>query len=490
MKIERIPVCLPGRRSSLPSRRNCVFGFSFVLLILGNHISVSAQDAAKDEDTSSSPPVEANSGEVETPTIAPKVEVNPQTSDDAIAQRLTEILETTGWFQSPSVQVDRGVAFLSGSTDTAAHRKWAEATAINTTDVVAVVNHISVTEPSIWDLTPAIQSLQQLGRETMQLLPLLLIAVIITVVFYFLAKLAAMIAVHVATRRIKSEMLRQVLANVAAVLIFVIGCYIALRTSGLTRLAVTVLGSTGLIGLALGFAFRDIAENYLASILLSLNHPFRVGDMIEVDGAQGIVRKVTTRGTILNTLEGNQLQIPNSTVYKSRIVNFTASPLLRLDFAVGIGFDVAVSDAQEVIMNVFKKHPAVETEPQPMVLVDALGSATVNLKCIYWINQRDHSPLKVGSSVIRLAKDALMKQGISMPDEAREIVFPDGVPVQMVGDEVPAIPASQTPPNPISSPRCEEATQSEGEGDLSNEDAEILEATRENEMSAERNLIA
>ena len=128
--------------------------------------------------------------------------------------------------------------------------------------------------------------------------------------------------------------------------------HIALRVSGLTRLATTLLGGTGLIGLAIGFAFRDIAENFLASILLSLNHPFGVGDLIEVDGTIGYVRKVTTRATILATFEGNQVQIPNSTIYKGKITNYSATPLCRLSFGVGIGFVDSAQHAQELIMKV------------------------------------------------------------------------------------------------------------------------------------------
>ena len=82
-----------------------------------------------------------------------------------------------------------------------------------------------------------------------------------------------------------------------------------------------------LIGLALGFAFRDIAENFLSSLLMSIHAPFRVGDLIEVDSTTGFVRKVTPRATVLATFDGSQVQIPNSTIYKGKIVNFTATPL-------------------------------------------------------------------------------------------------------------------------------------------------------------------
>ncbi|MEO9591498.1 mechanosensitive ion channel domain-containing protein, partial [Rhodopirellula bahusiensis] len=259
--------------------------------------------------------------------VADEVQVDPVNSDQRIETRLQEIMEATGWFTEPLVEVDRGVAFLSGTADTTNHREWAEATAIKTSDVVAVVNRVKVAELPLWNFAPAIASLKQLGREATGVLPLVLVAIAVAMLSYMLARAGAGLTRYFTRSRIDSSLLRQVAGNVVAVLIFIVGVYVALRVSGLTRLAVTVLGGTGLVGLALGFAFRDIAENYLASILISLNHPFRVGDLIEVEGAKGFVRKVTTRGTVLNTLEGNQIQMPNSTVYKGKIINYTATPL-------------------------------------------------------------------------------------------------------------------------------------------------------------------
>ena len=441
---------------------------------------VAAQVAASDTDASKDPV-----------NVADSVEVDPINSDDRIETRLDEIFHATGWFRESEVRVDRGVAFLSGLADSEKHQAWAEATAMNTSDVVAVVNRIKVAERPFWNFAPAIQSLKELGRDATSLLPLILVAIVIAILAYYVARGAAFLTRKLTNRSIDSTLLQQVAGNVVGVLIFIIGFYIALRVSGLTRLAVTLLGGTGLVGLALGFAFRDIAENYLASILISLNHPFRVGDLIEVgnvgsSGAKGFVRKVTTRGTILSTLEGNQIQLPNSTVYKGMVTNYTATPLSRLDFAVGIGFDDSISQAQELIMAVLAAHEAVVDEPPPMVLVESLGAATVNLRGYYWYDLDKHSGFKVGSSIIRLVKRTLTEAEITMPDEARELVFPNGVPVQMV--ELKDNNITRLGENPRRQPS--EATINPGEDNLKNEQSDVMKATEGNETTEdETNLI-
>src|SRR5690606_4554593 len=156
----------------------------------------------------------------------------------------------------------------------------------------------------------------------------------IGVVFFFLlltwlaARVAVWLAGRIFERRMTNRLLRQVAARAVAIPVFLLGLYLILRVSGLTQMAATVVGGTGLLGLVLGIAFRDIAENFLASILISIQRPFAIGDLIEVEGQQGFVQSVTTRGTLLMTLSGNHVQLPNSMIYKAVIRNFTANPSL------------------------------------------------------------------------------------------------------------------------------------------------------------------
>jgi small-conductance mechanosensitive channel len=189
-------------------------------------------------------------------------------------------------------------------------------------------------------------------------------------------------------------------------LVFLLGLYIVLRIAGLTRLALTVIGGTGLVGLVIGIAFRDITENFLASIFLSIHRPFEGGDLVQIDSILGYVQRLTVRTTVLMTLDGNHVQIPNATVYKSTIRNYTSNHNRRDDFIIGIGYDVPIAEAQPLAMQVLRDHPAVLNDPESWVLVNDLGTATVNLKVYFWLDGSQHSWLKVRSSVIRLIKRA------------------------------------------------------------------------------------
>jgi small-conductance mechanosensitive channel len=135
--------------------------------------------------------------------------------------------------------------------------------------------------------------------------------------------------------RLAVALLREVIARSVGVLVFILGLYLVLRIAGLTRLALTMLGGTGLLGLVIGIAFRDITENVLASILLSVQRPFRVGDLVDIAGVIGYVQQLNVRTTVLMALSGHHVQIPNATVYKSIIRNYTSNPNRREDFTRG-----------------------------------------------------------------------------------------------------------------------------------------------------------
>ena len=360
---------------------------------------------------------------------ASTVEIQPESADSEIAARLERILDATGWFGTPTVEVDQGVVFLSGVTEKDALKEWAGDLARNTRDVVAVVNRIEVSAPSLWDLSPALTNVRGLWRGFLQNFPMLIVGFAVLMASWLVSRAIIGFLLRRFNRHEQfTPLLRQVIARSSGAAFFLLGIYLVLQVLGLARLAVTVLGGTGLLGLIIGIAFRDITENFLASIFLSIQRPFRSGDLIEVNGITGLVQRLTVRTTILMSLDGNHIQVPNSTVYKSTIRNFTSNPNRREEFIVGVGYDDRVGDAQDVALNVLCNHPAVLTDPEPWVLVNDLGPSTVNLKVYFWLDGTKHSWLKVRSSVIRLVKRAFQEHGISMPDEAREVIIKGEVP--------------------------------------------------------------
>jgi len=418
-----------------------------------------------------------------------KVDVRPVARDDDIRDRIKRILDATEWFTEPEVRVEQGVVFLSGKAKSAELKKWAGDLARNTQDVAAVANRMEVVQASVWDARAAWGGVAGLWGDIIRALPMMALGLIILIVSTVVAWLAMRGARGFLADRVGSRLLRGLVSRGAGVVVLLVGVYIVLRIAGLTQLALTIVGGTGLLGLALGFAFRDIAENYLASIFLSIQRPFDPGDLVEIAGVTGYVRQMNVRTTVLVTLSGSISQLPNATVYKSIIRNFTTNPNRREDFVVGIGYDDPIDRAQEVARKVLSDHPAVLQDPEPWVLVDELGKATVNLRVYFWLDGQQHSWLKVRSSVIRLVKRAFQDQGISMPDEAREVVFPRGVPVTMIGAEPTTAEGAEPMARPFTPSPAHtgaDVVSTRAEGGLSSEAETLKEQARRSEPPDEK----
>lgn len=398
------------------------------------------------------------------------VSVVPEASDARIASRLERILKSTGWFTAAHVSVHDGVVFLDGTTGTQEHRSWAGALAENTQGTVAVVNRIAADTNVRSTFLGAGEEFKAFYRQAVGAWPLVALAVLIFLATWLIARLVSMGVRTLFANSLKSPLLLAIVARAAAVPVFLLGIYFILQFSGLTRLALTLLGGTGVIGLIVGFGFRDIAENFLASILLSMRNPFHSGDLIDVAGQTGVVQNLNVRSTVLLTLDGNQVQIPNSTVYKSIIKNYSSIPSRRAEFMVGIGYDSSAAKAQTLIQGVLHAHPAVLDAPEPLVLLEELGAATVNLRIFYWFDSAIYSPAKINSALLRQTKNALVAGGIELPDSAREVIFPKGVPIIQMSDQN----QEPSPPSQVADTvQLDSENTTPSEGALSNETFEI-----------------
>ncbi len=383
--------------------------------------------------------------------VSGKIDVKPTTRDDEIRERLQKILKATGWFDNTSVHVVDGVVFLNGSTKMQDYKTWAGNLAKNTQGATAVVNKMIISKPPIWSFGLIFGKLREEFRRIVWALPSIIAGMIILFIAYLLARLIIPPIRAMLHKKFTHYILADVIAKSIGCLIFLIGIYVVFELANLTNVAMTIVGGTGLIGVVLGIAFRDITENFLASIFLSIQNPFRNGDLIEINQNLGYVQRLTMRVTVLMDMNGSHIQIPNATVYKSEIKNYTSNPNRRDSFLIGISYDTSISTAQEAALKVLKDHEAVLKDPEPLVLVSSMDSSSINLQIYFWIDGTKYSILKVRSSLIRLVKGAFHERHITIPDSSRERLFPKGIAVELIKREEQAaakdmaLPA-KTPP--------------------------------------------
>lgn len=321
-----------------------------------------------------------------------------------------------------------------------------------------------------------------LWQQFVLALPMLLLGLVFLVLCYLSAKPVSSLLVRPIGYLSQSQLIKLVTRRTISLLIILLGLYVFLRFAGLSEFAIAIVSGTGVMGLILGFAFRDIAENFISSLLLSVQKPFKIDDVIEVQGQLGIVKQVTARATTLVDFDGNHIQIPNATIYKNIIRNLTANPKMRGKFIIGIGYDSSILEAQQLATKVLAAQSTILQDPEPQVLVDTLGSSTVNLQVYFWIDAQQYSLLKVSSMLMRLIMREFEKNNISMPDDAREIIFPQGVPVHQMAepDEHKVAQVNEKDENKPLSPAIEHDMQaSEHVDDLSSDTHDIRQQAKQ-----------
>jgi small-conductance mechanosensitive channel len=336
-------------------------------------------------------------------------------SDDAgLASQLEAIFRRIPELAAVRVSVQDGVVELTGQVPDGQAVDAAEEIAREMEAVVWVHESLDVETNVARRLLPSLDRMSDGIRDLLARLPLFLLALAVVVAFWLLARWRRPFE-SLYARAFSSQLARDVARQVVRTLLVVLGLFLALEILDATQLAAAAIGAAGLVGLVLSLAFRDIVENYLASIILSIRRPFQRLDLVRIDDQLGKVIRMTTSETILMTLEGNHLRIPNATIFKGVLENFTRNPLRRFDFAVGVGVDEDLDRARELGLDALRRLPGVVPDPEAFVLVEALGDSTVNLRFFGWVDQRAADFQRVSSAAIQRVKSVLDAHSIDMP---------------------------------------------------------------------------
>lgn len=341
--------------------------------------------------------------------------------DDAkIRKRLQIIYSEINGLKGVSVSVSGGIVSLGGEVESAAAETEALEFAGKVEGVVEVENNISVNR----ELQPRLQAIWAkivgLAQQVFAGLPLFLLALAVLVLFWIAGRWLA--ARQELFRRITpNHFIARLLGQLAQLAFVIVGLVMALVLLDATALLGTILGTAGIVGLAVGFAVRDTVENYIASILLSLRNPFEVNDFVDIGGHQGNVVKLTSRATILLSPDGNHIRIPNATVFKAVIVNYTRNTERRFEFDVGVDTDQDLLAAQSLALHTLLAVTGVLHDPKPLVVVQSLGDSKVIVRCYAWIDQTQVDFLKVRSEAIRAVKSAFDRADIVMPEPTYKV---------------------------------------------------------------------
>ncbi len=366
-------------------------------------------------------------------------------ADADIAVRMCDILAELGGYEDVTVQVNQGVVTLRGTTASAA-----DATALTDLSgriegVVSVRNRVTETTDIVRRLNPAVERFRARVDQVLIFLPL---AAIAAAVFAAVLLVGLRIARarnpwdRIAPNAFIADLYRQVVRLAFGVL----GLVVALDIMNATALLSTILGAAGLIGLAIGFAVRDTVENFIASVLLSVRQPFRPNDVVEINGDQGKVIRLTSRATILLSFDGNHIRIPNATVFKSRIINFSENAERRFQFTLTVEAGSDLARARAIAAETVQALPFVLAEPAAAVWLGEMTHSGVEVVVTGWIDQHATSIVQARGEALRLVKAALEAAGYGFPDPTYRLrMEPPGGPAPVPSGEAADAPVPPLP---------------------------------------------
>lgn len=204
--------------------------------------------------------------------------------------------------------------------------------------------------------------------------------------------------------------------TIAVVVIAVLGLF-GIETTSL----IAVLGAAGL---AIGLALQGTLSNFSSGVMLLVFRPFRNGEFVEVAGVKGSVKEVGIFTTLLTTPDNIQITVPNSAIYGSTIVNYSAEDTRRNDLVFGVGYGDDLKTAEDALRRVLNADPRVLKEPEALVAVSELGDSSVNFVVRPWCKSEDYWPLRY--DLIRRIKEELEASGCSIPFPQQDVHIING----------------------------------------------------------------
>lgn len=276
-----------------------------------------------------------------------------------------------------------------------------------------------------FDVSPAWAKIQGLANGFLALLPNIILGLVLFTISCLVAVYAKKVIVGFYRRRGRHENLGLVMGRLAQALIILVNLLIALSVVLPSFNAKDLIQVLGISGVAIGFAFRDILQNFLAGILILLAEPFRVGEEIEVGNFSGVVQEIQTRATLLRTWDGFLVVIPNSCIYTEKLTVLNAYDARRTTLDIRIGLREDLGEARRLIVEAVKGVEGVLNDPGPSAVCDAVGEASVTVRARWWTDSKRADDVGVKDRVIAAVKERLLEGGIDIAYPTRQILFHD-----------------------------------------------------------------
>ena len=266
-------------------------------------------------------------------------------------------------------------------------------------------------------------AVQEFAASFIRQIPYIILGIVIFLAFLVAARIISRILIEAGARTRFPLNVATILGRLISSVITILGLFVAAVVVFPAFKPGDLVTGLGITSVAIGFAFKDILQNFFAGILILWRQPFIVGDQIRSLNYEGTVEEINMRSTRITTYDGVRVILPNGDVYVNPIEVFTAYPHRRIKFSVGIGYPDSLEKARGVIHGVLEKTEGVLSDPGPAVYLSELAGSSVNFTVYFWVNGRQVNALAVSDRVATGIKLALDEANIDMPFPHTVVLF-------------------------------------------------------------------
>ena len=342
-------------------------------------------------------------------------------------QQADETLQSIEGLSEADATVENGVITISGTADDASVLDRATEAVREATGIDRIENKIDLSLDLQKRTRGAANRVSQRLDVWIAYLPVIPLAFVVLLASAFAAWLLGKLRWPF-TRLTRNPFLQDIIRKLTQSGVMLAGILLALEILDAMALVGGVLGAAGVAGIAIGFAFKDLIENYIASVLLSLRQPFRPQDHVVIDGHEGLVTAMNSRSTVLTTFDGNVVRIPNAVVFITTLINYTSDKRRRFSFTAGVGYDVNLPQSIEVGVQTLLDTAGVLPEPKPMAIVTNLGDSSITVQLYGWVDQSQADFYTVRSNAMQNVKAQYDKFNIDMPEPIYKIRIEGSTP--------------------------------------------------------------
>ncbi|MAQ16838.1 MAG: mechanosensitive ion channel protein MscS [Sandaracinus sp.] len=273
-----------------------------------------------------------------------------------------------------------------------------------------------------------VEKLEAWAQGAARMLPNIGLALITAIVLYALSKLVRKAVEKALSKTRMHRSARDLLVSIVHFASLVAVLMITLSILDLNKVVTSLLAGAGVVGLALGFAFQDLAANFISGVGLSVRHPFNVGDIIETNDVIGVVEQLDLRTTRLRTFDGKRVIVPNSKIYQEVLINHTDNDLKRMDLGCGVGYGDDLQKVRKVALEALNALDSRDERREAELFFTEFGDSSINFTARVWFDYNSQGDLlRCQSEAVMALKAAFDANDITIPFPIRTLDFgPNG----------------------------------------------------------------